>query len=138
MMNESQSGRAAGLFAAVLGVSAALGLSLFWLSGRSSAEPSAEEAVAEPVKADAAKSETPAPEQTQVAKAPKRKVKVTWEGGGSDNDSSRKRYYVGPARPYYTGGAVNQPGPNPRFPQFKTTREQLPNGKVRITLYRTN
>jgi hypothetical protein len=132
-MDENRSGRAAGLFLAILGVSAAVGLAVFWMGSQRPDGRAADE-VAEP--APVAKSE--APEPAKVAKAaPKRKTKITWEGGGTaDNTPSNVRVYAGPPRPYYTGGAVNQPKPA-RFVQFKTTREQLPNGKTRITLYRS-
>ena len=133
-----ESSRAAGLFVAVLGVSAAIGLSVFWLGGphKPTAAEEASAVAAEEIATPAPKAEDPA--TAKVAKAaPKRKTKITWQGGGDDSAPSGTRAYVGSSRPYYTGGAVNQPGPPPRFPQFKTTRERLPDGRTRITLYRT-
>lgn len=149
-MNENSApGRTLFLFLAVLGVSGAIGLAVMRSSGAASAAP---EPDGEPVVQAAPKPETP-PEKkpdeeqpTPVAKkgtATKKKV-IRWEGGAESDVAARRageRIWAGPANQApgrFGSGAVNQPGRNYAGPQFKTTREQLPNGKTRITLYRTN
>src|SRR5262245_50491417 len=133
-MGRNNSGRTAALFLAVLGAAAAFGLSAFWFSGSDDPPDAEDDAVAKT-------EETPKAEAlvTQTAQAPpKKKKKLVWEGGGQESSPRGSgTVYAGPARRSFGSGAVNQPPPTPRFPQFKTTREQLPNGKTRITLYQT-
>ena len=135
-MEANNGGRTAALFLAILGVSAAVGLGAMRFAGEASPDAQAKTDAEPQVPAEATKT----PVSTEAPRpAPKRKTKITWEGGGtSGTNNDNVRVYAGPARPSFGSGAVNQPGPPPRFSQHKITREQLPNGKVRITLYRTN